>query len=305
LGVDLPVGKLLSEPGLTAWNGASGASIIDVAERYGLVAKPFSNVTLGFLNDIPKPAILHFGNSYTGQGIAHWVVLLEIEGDGKFKVLDLPHRPQIVDSAELLTRWTGNLVVLSRAPIGGHELGRARAFVFPGVVALPLVCLIGLFQRKTRRRVGSLAMLVGAALVFSILWMFLSPLGFERNSFAVCIARSKVPVIGSLEMITNPDAMLPNDDSERAVVDCRLPRDYFRGHVPGAINLPVDATMFETKEALRQLEGKKQLVTYCQSSECHWADHVAGVLREFGFTNVKVFRPGWKGFQSAFAPSSG
>ena len=80
------------------------------------------------------------------------------------------------------------------------------------------------------------------------------------------------------------------------MVDCRIPRDYRMGHIPRAINLPVDASLGELSEALREIEGRSKICCYCMNEHCAWAAKVASMLRGMGHEDCVVYAPGWNGF---------
>src|SRR5439155_855262 len=65
-----------------------------------------------------------------------------------------------------------------------------------------------------------------------------------------------------------PDPLAPVDDPGDAVVlDVRPVADFVSGHVPGAINVALDAGSFSTKAAfvLDPVEADKPVVTICES----------------------------------------
>ncbi len=78
------------------------------------------------------------------------------------------------------------------------------------------------------------------------------------------------------------------------------------GHVPGAINIPYEMNLvgdradgaLKTRAALELLYAKldrnKETIVYCQSSVR--ASETAIVLRDLGFTNVKVYYSSWMGY---------
>jgi len=80
---------------------------------------------------------------------------------------------------------------------------------------------------------------------------------------------------------------------EAAVVDARLPSDYRRGHVPGAINIPVTLGIEDVRVCAERLSKEGPVVVYCQSQACRFAGRGAYRLHSLGFQDVRIYRGGW------------
>ena len=87
---------------------------------------------------------------------------------------------------------------------------------------------------------------------------------------------------------------------EAVFVDARAAKYFKLGHIPGAVNIPVN----RVTEMLSVLPTNKDayLITYCGSISCP----IAYILREFlleeGYRNVQVFPSGILGWESAGYP---
>ena len=67
-----------------------------------------------------------------------------------------------------------------------------------------------------------------------------------------------------------------------------LSQDSFRqGHLPGAINIPVDNL---NNEASKKLKKTDTVVVYCASYTCHASTNAAKMLLEMGYKNVLDFK---------------
>lgn len=121
----------------------------------------------------------------------------------------------------------------------------------------------------------------------------------------------------SSESGTRPDEVLgyvgqsgsPNDitldevqeyvrNHQAAVIDARSPSDFAMGHVRGALNMPVGQ-----KEAyLAQIKSKvgpdELIIIYCNGPHCDSGDRVYEYLASQGYTNMRVFKPGWQALSS-------
>jgi rhodanese-related sulfurtransferase len=81
-------------------------------------------------------------------------------------------------------------------------------------------------------------------------------------------------------------------------LDCREPKEYKAGHVPGAINIPRGLLEF-------QIEGKipdknANIVTYCKSGGR--ACLACQSIGKMGYKNVKNMDGGWKAWTKAGYP---
>jgi phage shock protein E len=82
-----------------------------------------------------------------------------------------------------------------------------------------------------------------------------------------------------------PDALLERAraaDESFVIVDVRTPAEFAQGHVPGAINIPVD----QVANRLRELSNakNKDVVLYCRSGKR--AAQAADVLKSNGFAKL-------------------
>jgi rhodanese-related sulfurtransferase len=75
------------------------------------------------------------------------------------------------------------------------------------------------------------------------------------------------------------------------------PQYFARGHLPGAVNLPLDDLV---ENAARVLPDKSaEIVVYCASTTCQ-NSHIAGrKLRSLGYQHVRVFAGGKAAWQEA------
>jgi len=82
-------------------------------------------------------------------------------------------------------------------------------------------------------------------------------------------------------------------DNTAIFLDARSPAEYDRGHIQGAVNLPwheVD-NYFET--VIMTLNPEAIYITYCDGAVCSLSHDLAMLLKDLGFTRVKVLVNGW------------
>src|SRR5687768_2905044 len=79
------------------------------------------------------------------------------------------------------------------------------------------------------------------------------------------------------------------------VVEILGPQQFESGHLPGAINLPLDGLV---ENATRQLPDKgAEIIVYCASVTCQNSHIAERKLRSLGYQHVRVFAGGkaaWK-----------
>ncbi|MHA1860038.1 MAG: rhodanese-like domain-containing protein [Candidatus Asgardarchaeia archaeon] len=80
------------------------------------------------------------------------------------------------------------------------------------------------------------------------------------------------------------------------LVDVLSEDDYKRGHIPGAINIPLEKL---EKLADKYLKKKDKIVVYCTSYSCHASTNAAKKLLRMGYRNVLDFKAGRRGWVDA------
>jgi len=78
------------------------------------------------------------------------------------------------------------------------------------------------------------------------------------------------------------------------------PQYFASGHLPGALNLPLEGF---AERALQALPSKAQeVVVYCASATCQNSDIAARKLLSLGYQDVRVFRGGKAAWRDAGHP---
>lgn len=85
-------------------------------------------------------------------------------------------------------------------------------------------------------------------------------------------------------------------------VDARNTESYLEGHIKGAVTLSVyefDALLFDFIDAY---PSETRLVTYCSGRLCDESHRLATMLRELGYTDVRIFADGLPAWSAAGLP---
>jgi rhodanese-related sulfurtransferase len=102
--------------------------------------------------------------------------------------------------------------------------------------------------------------------------------------------------------ITLTQAMTYFQTHNTIFLDARLEGDYKAGHIPKALNLPFEEFEQYYPKIEPLLSKDKNIITYCDGTECEASLFLARILREKGFKNLKIFFGGWTEWNKAGLP---
>jgi rhodanese-related sulfurtransferase len=150
--------------------------------------------------------------------------------------------------------------------------------------------------------IGSLAILIVSAAAGLVANHF-SPRRIPL--FPAVRARETVslPLPPGIRSMTPQEAYAAFQAHSALFVDARSPNEYVQGHIPGAINIPVNDFENGALSHMDQLDSAPALVTYCPSMECWDAVDVADRLREVTQKPIYVFEQGWEAWQADKHPA--
>lgn len=106
------------------------------------------------------------------------------------------------------------------------------------------------------------------------------------------IVRSYFHARDSLEAVSRKDLMRRIKDGNVTVLDVRPRDEYELGHLPGAVNIPLD----QLKKRLRRLDLSREIVAYCRGAYCVLSFEAVAALRAQGFEVRRLADgfPEWK-----------
>lgn len=81
-------------------------------------------------------------------------------------------------------------------------------------------------------------------------------------------------------------------DPGTVLIDARLPELFDRGHIPGAVSLPLSRFDESFTARLGQLRAARLLVVYCSGRQCSDSHELALKLRGKGFKDLLLYRGG-------------
>ncbi|MDR1269286.1 MAG: hypothetical protein LBK82_07155, partial [Planctomycetaceae bacterium] len=149
------------------------------------------------------------------------------------------------------------------------------------------------FLLRIRRGVSQTVLLLGAIFVVAVLYHAISETGFLRNPTAVAEVTRRyysvdIPEINLSEMQTIVS------EKSCPIFDARYARDFKRGTIPDAKNIPINSNLSERQQILAGIDKNHRIVVFCQSVGCGYADEVAQFLKFNGFSNVVLYRGGYR-----------
>ncbi len=101
-----------------------------------------------------------------------------------------------------------------------------------------------------------------------------------------------------VEQITLPELLNRRSRGEVVLVDVRPPAEYERGHIEGAISVPLE----EIEDHLDELPEDAEVVAYCRGRYCTLAEQAAERFRSLG-VEVKTLNVGFPEWEQAGFPT--
>jgi rhodanese-related sulfurtransferase len=100
-----------------------------------------------------------------------------------------------------------------------------------------------------------------------------------------------------LRFITMEDLLEMLENKERfKLVEVLAKEEYYEGHIPRAINIPLDELETLAKQRLKKTDT---IVVYCASYTCHASTKAARKLLDLGYENTFDFKGGKRWWQHA------
>jgi rhodanese-related sulfurtransferase len=162
-----------------------------------------------------------------------------------------------------------------------------------------------MFNRKTIREI---IILVGVSMLLALVVNHLSPRGVDlvgqwdtaRGVITANAADENEYRIAEIDGVT--DAAKIFYDGDTLFVDARSIGDYESGHIPKAISLPVDQFDEHIESFMNQYPLDQPIISYCSGRTCEDSHHLARLLVEAGYSEVRIFIDGFPGWQAEGYP---
>lgn len=103
---------------------------------------------------------------------------------------------------------------------------------------------------------------------------------------------------GDLEAVEAPELMEQIRSGGVTLLDVRPEQEYSAGHLPGALNIPVE----DLQQRLEELPQDKTIVAYCRGPFCALSHEAVELLRKQGLEAVR-FEDGYPEWKAAGMPT--
>jgi rhodanese-related sulfurtransferase len=311
VGKGVPFESILRPRYLASRQGSTIRELRQAVEDAGGHAQAFSGLGAESLRTARHPMVLHVARDGQLRQYNHWVLFCGMQ-DGKARIVDPPNPMQLMAISDILARWNGTALIVS----GDKAAAPPREGDFYLThVALALIVVWGFslaatriaarpVSRRPRIALYQAGVVTAAAIMLSLATHVLDDAAFLRNPSATRyvaaanIARffPKLDLEGARQFVRNGKGL---------IVDARFPDTFARGTIPGAINLPIDASPSERRAKMKHIARGTPLLVFCQSSTCEYDEFVATLLAGDGFESITLFTGGWREWTSDERDKSG
>jgi len=305
LGVHVDFERLVNPQYVGSKRGSSADELQRAASDFGLSTECLSRMNIPLLGQINYPVILHVKRSFAARTYDHWVLFGGFCGD-QVRIYDGILPETLIEQDELNSRWDGFGIIVSGSPIKRtwvYGLVLSQFAIYAGFILVLLsVCFLldHVLLRRNQARAFARS-LVEAVAICIVAWLGLIAAEFllEGGYFSCQPAIVAIQDNHYTQFVPkiNADQVQRIIDSKSAlVVDARLEEDFAHGHIEGSINIPPDLSSDHIHEALGEISPSRQIVIYCQSNVCPFAETVAKRLETMGFHGIVLFSDGWVGW---------
>jgi rhodanese-related sulfurtransferase len=304
-GGTLDFASLLKFEYLGSTKGSSAEELIRAARDNGFWTAPIDNISENFLGNLRHPLILHVKPDLSSKNYDHFIVCLR-SVPGGVRVLDAPDPVVTKSLGSVLAITDGIGIVVSSSPINDTSSVAGEPAPTAVLAGIALITALGLAvwsrlspNQPPARRPARYRFTASVRQAFFIALLAIAA-GFGTNTIW-----SNGLLASSGGQIADPPPGPPYQTIDRTqllaqlakdypvIVDARHPADYAAGHIPGAINISVDASDAQRRDVMRNIPLDHPVVIYCQSSTCPYAPLLAAGFRSDGRSQLMLYRGGW------------
>ena len=297
---------------LSSIKGSTIEDLKNAASDNGLYIKSVKNLAIeDVIRALPNPTILHVKANSLSVEYDHYVLLIGVK-DGKAQIFDPPKKISLESFTDLESRWDRVGLIVSTKPIDIKPLLFRSKIRLTSYTALALLCCMvyHLLFRLTRKSkfyqflagnnfafksgisVFQAAVILAAIFIGSVMYNFLIPGGLLSPGGKVVEGMQRA-YAGSFIPKVSTRAIDNFIGSDRLIIDARYESDYEAGHLEGAINIPVNSSTEKASEIMDKYPKDIEMVIYCQSAGCPFAQKVALKLKDIGYENIRIYKGGY------------
>jgi len=168
-------------------------------------------------------------------------------------------------------------------------------------------------NKKVNRPLGNIykeiLILLGVSIATALVVNDLSPKGIAAfgnwdTAVGVVSARPKGYQDALFEEISDVEsAKAIYDKGEAVFIDARSEASFLKGHIAGAVSLPVGQLSEKIQMLLNTYEPSTPMITYCSGRTCDESHKLAQLLATVGYLNVRIFIDGYPAWEESGYPS--
>ena len=123
-------------------------------------------------------------------------------------------------------------------------------------------------------------------------WQTIRELGLERMAEMEKLIKDFREKRNTLESVKIDELLVRLKSKNIVLLDVRPGGEYKNGHIPNAINIPIE----ELSARLKKLSKNKEYIAYCRGPFCVFADDAVNMLIKKGFKAKRLIEgfPDWK-----------
>lgn len=296
-------------------SSVKGSTIEDLksaASDSGLYIKPIRNLAIeDVIMALPNPTILHVKANSLSVKYNHYVLFIDVK-DGKAQIFDPPKKISLESFADLESRWDRVGLIVSTKPIDIKPLLFRSKILLTSYAALSLFCCMvyhllfrlirkskfyqslagNNFAFKSGISVFQAVVIMVTVFIGSVMYNFLIPSGLISPGSRVVEGIQKAYAGSFIPKVSTRD--IGNFiGSDTLIIDARYESDYKAGHIERAINIPVNLSTKEIAEIMDKYPKDIEMVIYCQSAGCSFAQKVTLKLKDIGYENICIYKGGY------------
>ncbi|MFO0011613.1 MAG: rhodanese-like domain-containing protein [Planctomycetota bacterium] len=273
LGKHIEVSELLDNDNVSSARGSTLADLCRMIDGAGFKRQVLADASVGWLESLETPAILHIRGQLDKPTFNHWIVFGGVQ-DGKYRLIDAAIGEILLGRAELLSVWEGvaiEVVAASSPKSFGASIALAMDENVQYLIVLTAIAFLVGGLKKPAWFPASVCLLFCSA------FFLLKSDSMLFHQYAVNCARPANALVShEVESISHEDLVEGIQSNRLVLVDARTSGQFEHYHIPGAISLPIDASALEYLVFCRDRQSDgKLVVTYCNGVRCRWADQVA------------------------------
>ncbi len=293
VGLDAPIESFWSTDFVGHASGSTPEELVAAVQDAGAHAVVASNLTCLDLQVLAGPMIANVRSSEDRNAYDHWVCVV---ADGnKMVIYDGPRDGKAVTKAEFLAQWNGVGLVVSRSKWVWLQVAGLRLFTMCIFVGFGIALISVL--RSSNIKFSLVIQLAKFSAALGII-LFVGGFLFGYKVFGTTHEQATATAIAPFVNFSPIECELEELEMARSIsdtllVDARLIKDYARGSIDTAVNIPVTAQYEEIREYTSSLPRKTKIFVFCHSATCAYDTVIARRLSSLGFTDVHVCSGGY------------